>query len=349
MEKYGQYRDKGSGIAPFFPISAQASGVYLPFHIFLFVCRVPLLIAVSVTYFLLFSWLAVGSLIKKAALWCLLGIPGVWWVDIQIDGVKRGSLAKHQNRLPQPGTLIASSFTSPIDCLYLAAIFDPIFTSSYPNNRLVERISLYTAILRALSPPKLTPSPTARLLPLHQLLSENPDSAIVVLPECTATNGRGILPFSPSLLTAPAKTKIFPVSLRYTPADITTPIPGAYISFLWNLCSRPTHCIRVRIADAVYNTAASSSRPNGTKSPLSKKPNSYETNFFDGMNIGDSLSDADTLVDNIDGDNLTQEEMKVLDRIADDLARLGRVKRVGLGVKEKDDFLKAWKKTRKVI
>jgi hypothetical protein len=51
---------------------------------------VPLLVAVSVTYFVLFSWLAVGSLIKKAALWTILGIPGIWWVDIQIDGVKRG-------------------------------------------------------------------------------------------------------------------------------------------------------------------------------------------------------------------------------------------------------------------
>jgi hypothetical protein len=260
----------------------------------------------------------------------------------------RSSVAKNQNRLPQPGTLIASSFTSPIDCLYLAAIFDPIFTASYPNSRLVERISLYTAIIRALSPPRMVPSPTARLLPLDKLLKENPDSAIVVLPECTATNGRGILPFSPSLLTAPAKTKIFPVSLRYTPADITTPIPGAYLSFLWNLCSRPTHCIRVRIADAVYNTAASSLKQNGTKSPFTK-PNSYETNFFDGIQLGDSVSSAETLVDHAESEGLSLEETRVLDRIADDLARLGRVKRVGLGVKDKEAFLKVWKKTRKVI
>jgi hypothetical protein len=80
----------GSGIAPFFPISVASSGLYLPFHAFLFVCRVPILVTLSCLYFVLFSWLAVGSLIKKAALWCILGIPGIWWVDIQIDGVKRG-------------------------------------------------------------------------------------------------------------------------------------------------------------------------------------------------------------------------------------------------------------------
>jgi 1-acylglycerol-3-phosphate O-acyltransferase len=236
--------------------------------------------------------------------------------------------------------LIASSFTSPIDCLYLATIFDPIFTASYPSTRLVERISLFRAIIRALAPPQSKPSPFAKLVPLGTLLKENPDSSIVVLPECTSTNGRGILPFSPSLLTAPPKTKIFPLSLRYTPADITTPVPGGYLSFLWNLCSRPTHCIRVRIADAVYNTSSSEVRQKA-------KNNTFDTNYFDEMQ--DSLSSADTLVSNGDGGPLDGEERKWLDRIGEDLARLGRVKRVGLGVKEKQDFVKAWTKTRKVL
>jgi len=340
-EKYGQYRDKGSGIAPFFPISAAPSGTWLPLHVFLFCVRVPLLIAVALTYFVLFSWLPVNSLIKKAVLWMILGIPGIWWVDLQIDGVKRGSLAKHQDRLPRAGSLIASSFTSPIDCLYLAAIFDPIFTASYPNTRLVERISLFRAIFRALLGPQLVPSKTARLLSLTTLLKENPDSSVVVLPECTTTNGRAILPFSPSLLTAPAKTKIFPVNLRYTPADITTPVPGAYISFLWNLCSRPTHYIRVRIAEAVYNTATS-------EMVSQARTNTFESNFFDDMQMGGSLSSAETLVGNSDGEGMSIEERRVLDQVAEDLARLGRVKRVGLGVRDKVGFIKAWSKTRKL-
>lgn len=103
----------------------------------------------------------------------------------------------------------------------------------------------------------------------------------------------------------------------------------------------------MRIADAVYNTASPDIVENGVKSPFSKPKNSYETNFFDGLQMGDS-SEAETLVDS-DNDVLTSEEKKVLNRVADDLARLGRVKRVGLGVKEKEDFLKVWKKTRKVI
>ncbi|KAE9983725.1 hypothetical protein Vi05172_g10559 [Venturia inaequalis] len=343
MEKYSQFRDRGSGIAPFFPVSSQPSGLYLPFHAFLFVCRVPLLIAVGLTYLLVFSWLPVNSLIKKTVLWTMLGIPGIWWVDLQIDGVKRGSLAKNQERLPHPGTLIASSFTSPIDCLYLAAIFDPIFTASYPSTRLVEQISLFSAIFRALTPPQIKPAPGAKLVLLSKLIKDNPDSSIVVLPECTTSNGRGILPFSPSLLTAPPKTKIFPLNLRYAPADITTPVPGGYLSFLWGLCSRPTHCIRVRIADAVYNTSA------GLTRQRTGKPSSYETNFFDDMQFGEALSSAETLVSDGDGGALDADERKLLDRIGEDLARLGRVKRVGLGVKEKQEFVKVWMKTRKVI
>jgi hypothetical protein len=65
--------------------------------------------------------------------------------------------------------------------------------------------------------------------------------------------------------------------------------------------------------------------------------------------MGDSVSSAETLVSDHDSEALTSEERKVLDRVADDLARLGRVKRVGLGVKEKEDFVRVWKKTRKVL
>jgi len=342
MEKYSQFRDRGSGIAPFFPVPRESSGVYLPMHIFLFICRVPLLVAMCITYFIL-SCLPVGSLVQKAALWIILGIPGIWWIDLQIDGVKRGSLARHRNRLPQPGSVIASSFTSPVDCLYLAAIFNPIFTASYPNTRLVQPISLFQAIFRALAQPRLSPPPHARLVPLSTLIKEHPDSLIVVLPECTTSNGRGILTLSPSLLTTPSTAKIYPLNLRYTPADVTTPVPGTYLSFLWDLCSIPTHLIRVRIAEAVQNTASEGSdifEGFETVAPENE-----------GESQGVSFSSAETLTDDSvlkDASGLTVEEKKLLDRVAEDLARLGRVKRVGLGVKQKVDFVKVWAKTRKI-
>lgn len=273
----------------------------------------------------------------------ILGIPGIWWIDLQIDGVKKGSLAKkHEGRVPEPTNIIASSFTSPIDSLYLAAIFDPIFTVSYPHTRQVEHISLFGAILRALSKPQEYPSKNAKLTDLKTLVAEHPKRIIVVFPECTTTNGRGILPFSPSLLTAPPKTKIFPISLRYTPPDITTPVPGQYWSFLWNLLSHPTHCIRVRIAEVVYNTSKS-------QDSVAEKKDKYLSNFMDTLGEDSGMaSSTDTLGSfNDSAGEVSEEERKILDKVGEALARLGRVKRVGLTVKDKVAFIEAWSKRRR--
>jgi len=165
------------------------------------------------------------------------------------------------------------------------------------------------------------------MLDLQTLTAQNPKRYVVVFPECTTSNGRAILPFSPSLLSASPKTKIYPVSLRYTSPDITTPIPHTYFTFLWNLCSRPTHCIRTRIAEYVYN-------------PATKQANSV-TSAVDATDVS---SEADTLVGSDEDIGMNKEERAFLDKIAEALARLGRVKRVGLGVKEKQDFVAMWTK-----
>lgn len=252
-----------------------------------------------------------------------------------------------RNNLPKAGTIIASSFTSPLDPLYLAGIFQPIFTRSYPHTRKVERITLFRAILLAFSPPQLEPRDESKLFTLKQLTDDNPNKIICVFPETTTTNGRGILPLSPSLLSADGKTKIYPVNLRYTPQDITTPVPGGYLSFIWRLLSKPTHQMRVRIASRVYNSKsqdsparpASSDRATGT---------GYDTNIFDQPDFrngvhGNHGSGGDGMhVDVGENDGVSAEEQKVLDRVGEDLARLGRVKRVGLGVQEKIQFIKVW-------
>jgi 1-acylglycerol-3-phosphate O-acyltransferase len=193
---------------------------------------------------------------------------------------------------------------------------------------------------RALASPQTIPPPGAKLVPLSAILQKYPDSVIVVLPECTTSNGRGILSLAPSILTAPSRTRIYPVNLRYSPADITTPLPSAYISFLWDLCSRPTHCIRVRIAEAIQSSST------GLPSKGTAETFSISKSEEDSL-LDPSFSSAETLTEE-GKDGLSTEERKVLDRVADDLARLGRSKRVGLGVKEKVEFIKVWTKTRTI-
>ena len=327
----------GSGIAPFFPVKSESSGIYIILHIFLFFFKLPFFATVSITYFLVLQWFPLGSLIKKAILWMILGIPGVWWIDLQIDGVKKGSLAKkHEGRVPEPSDIIASSFTSPLDSLYLAAIFDPIFTASYPHTRQVECISLFSAIFRALSQPKEYPPKNATLTDLKTLVAQNPQRIIVVFPECTTTNGKGIMPFSPSLATSPPSTRIFPISLRYSPADITTPVPGEYATFLWNLLSHPTHLIRVRIAEAVHNTA--------DQAEASEDKDRYLTNILDDLVHGTATTSGVAVPSSM-ARTVSTEERKTLDKVGEALARLGRVKRVGLTTRDKVDFIVAFSKS----
>lgn len=310
----------------------------------------PLLLFFSIAYFAFFQFLPFGVLGRKASLWCILGIPGIWWIDLQIDGVKKGyerstdrtrpselmrdrSLAQHSARLPKAGSIIASSHNSPIDALYLAAIFDPVFAASYPNTRLVRPMTLFQATVGAFaSPSSQDQAPAnAKLVDVSTYLAQNPNRVLVLFPECTTSNGRGILPLSPCLLASSSRTKVYPVHLRYTPADITTPIPHAYGKFLWNLCSRPTHCIRIRIAEAVQNTAQNNAA-------------SLKASALD--NIADNASDAETLVGAEEDGPQNKEERMFLDKISEALARLGRIKRVGLGVKEKADFVNMWTKKR---
>lgn len=59
------------------------------------------------------------------------------------------------------------------------------------------------------------------------------------------------------------------------------------------------------------------------------------------------MSEAETLVSGDESDAPSREERVFLDKIAEALARLGRVKRVGLGVKDKQDFIAMWTKQRR--
>jgi 1-acylglycerol-3-phosphate O-acyltransferase len=255
------------------------------------------------------------------------------------------SLAKQQRaRLPDGGSIIASSFTSPIDAIYLAAIFDPIFTASYPNIKEVEHVSLFKAMRRSLAYPQASPPPDARLVTISFLRKSYPNRPIVVFGECTTTNGRGILPLSPSVAAAPTKTKIYPVSVRYTAPDVTTPIPAAYSMFLWNLLSKPTHCIRVRIAECTVSNSRAVDEKGHSNSFA--RPTTHDPNYIEPLkeekvdSISSILGGSDEVV------TLTGDENAILDYVGEALARLGRAKRVGLGVKEKEGFVAAWTKSK---
>lgn len=152
------------------------------------------------------------------------------------------------------------------------------------------------------------------------------------------------------MLSAKGDTKIYPVNLRYTPQDVTTPVSGGYVSWLYQLLSKPSHQMRVRIATRVYNS------PN-IDSPTKKIEKAigtgYDHNVFDTPDFRNGVNgrlerETGMHVDmNETEGEVSVQEQKVLDRVAEDLARLGRVKRVGLDMGDKIDFLKVWLKKRR--
>lgn len=313
------------------PISTPSgSYLWLAIHTTLFFVRLPVFLSYVAFYLLVLHNLPFPSGLRKLLLWGTMGIPGIWWVDLQLDGVKRGRVAQQSSRLPRGPSVIAANFTSPIDALYLAAVFDPVFTISYPGTRKVRQASLLRMALYALSPAQLREPDPSKLIDLAAIMRRYPDRTIVVFPECGTTNGRGILPLAPSLAAVPADRGIYPVSIRYTAPDITTPVPGLWLAFLWKLLSRPTHCIRVRIAEVQHN--GSSADGNGT-----------------GSNAGESSSARGALMngsaESLDGD-LTPDEQRTLSNVAEALARLGRNKRVGLNMKDKAAFVELWQKSK---
>ena len=90
----------------------------------------------------------------------------------------------------------------------------------------------------------------------------------------------------------------------------------------------------MRIAESVYNTSHPSA-PNSSSSPGS-------------LANDDRTSSSDTLLGSEEVEGVTAAEKGVLNKVADALARMGRVKRVGLGVRDKAGFVKAWSKQRRV-
>ncbi|KAK0392016.1 hypothetical protein NLU13_1514 [Sarocladium strictum] len=318
MEKYSQFRDRATGIAPFLPVTTPVSALAFVWHTFIFLFRLPFFFTYALSYFIFLHLLPIPVVVRKVALWGLMAIPGIWWVDLQLDGVKRGHLAEQpRDRFPHSGSVIVANFTSPVDAIYLAAIFDPIFTVSYPGSRQVRRVGLLGAIAQALAPVNTAP-PNAKLTDLKQLLEANPNRIIAVFPECGTTNGKAILPLCPNVLELPADIHIFPVSIRYAPSDVTTPVPGLWLKFLWTLLSRPTTCIRVRVAEGQVNTSAA---------------------LTNGVSTNGELKDRSAA----NGAEIGPEGQRVLDRIGEALARLSRVKRVGLTMKDKQAFVTALK------
>lgn len=122
------------------------------------------------------------------------------------------------------------------------------------------------------------------------------------------------------------------------------------MSWLYQLLSKPSHQMRVRIATRVYNSPSIDSPKRKTEKSIGT---GYDQNIFEGPDFRNGANgrlEMETGMDITTGETegeVSAQEQKVLDRVAEDLARLGRVKRVGLDMGDKIEFLKVWLKRRR--
>lgn len=219
MEKFSNWRDKGTGISPFMP----QENVQTPLKKFLVnpilvACKLPIL-------YLLYALLVIAP--KPALQAILKHIFGVSDIDVLVEGVRKSKKAEIDSKRPSLNHLVVANFISPIDVLVLYAI-----SVVKSINSVVVVIPKGTQ-LYALNFWQFAKVPFLDLeaeLPGTQLtnFSGLKDKLVILFPEGTPSNNKAVLPFNKhidSRLFELPGFNYLTVVLRVYPNFITLPVP----------------------------------------------------------------------------------------------------------------------------
>lgn len=193
MEKFTDWRDKGTGIAPFLPqtpLLSLESGVRRIANngilVLKLIITLPLILISSLLY-----W----TPLKKPLWKLLLKLLCNFQVQVTCQGVKKRDLSsKH---LPRKGQLYLVNYTSPLDALalYFSSQGEPVFLIPHVKDKDVK---LYK--LRVLEFIQFTLRGSlfedGDNFPTISQLSDVEDYTAFLFPEGTSSNGKSILPFA---------------------------------------------------------------------------------------------------------------------------------------------------------
>lgn len=142
--------------------------------------------------------------------------------------------------IPKSGDVLIVNQSSPIDIMILTYLYPSAIFTSCDSEMLFETQSALSAFMARFNCKRVRKGCT-----INDLLSDRSrfqDRVIVVFPECTTSNNRGLLAFCPLML-----DRAFVMSIKYNnPAYLSTPIPKTYWSFLWALASLLSHSCRLK-------------------------------------------------------------------------------------------------------
>lgn len=191
-----------------------------------------------------------------------LFVLGLWWIRVEEVSRKRGRSSQSREAWrPGSGDLIVSNWASWVEILWLAFRFDPIFVLPLSNDPVEQRdmppetratgrrtgtgsaaITLPTkpvarranivgfrkvSLLHIITSTGSTPlgASSGNYSSLEEIRS-SANRPVVVFPECTASNGRGLLKFADIFKDRPVPVrgyKVFVMCVRYDPPTALSP------------------------------------------------------------------------------------------------------------------------------
>lgn len=235
MEKYTNWRDNGTGIAPFLPNTIRKPSKVMT------ACLLGILgVKTIIMLPLIMLYLLTG---QNNLLGLILKFTFSWKEEITVQGIKKRDVRKSKH-YPQKGKLYICNCTSPLDAFSVVLLAQGPVTLLVPSNDIVYKVSIrefITFILAGGLDIKLYGHEVAELSQLGNTVN-------FMFAEGTSCNGKSVLPFSitgkklkefiePSITTmnpAMAKTKKFElqtIQIKTNKTAITT-LPISNMEYL---------------------------------------------------------------------------------------------------------------------
>lgn len=220
MEKFSNWRDKGTGISPFMPVDNPQQ----PLKKFLVN---PVVVAVKLPLlYILYAFTLMAP--KPVLLVILKHIFGVSDIDLLVEGVRKLKTAEIDRKRPGLNHLVVANFISPIDVLLLFVISAATSINSVvillPRDGKLHALSFWQfAKVPFLEPG--APLNGAELADYATLKNK----FVILFPEGTSSNNKAVLPFDKSIdpkLLQLSGFSYLTIVLRVYPNLITLPVPN---------------------------------------------------------------------------------------------------------------------------
>lgn len=229
MEKFSQWRDKGTGISPFMPERRPSNPFLTAVKVVVFVLKFPVFILLLGVY-----WVSSSTFILLMVLKLFMGFSRF---EVSVEGLKRSNTEGINLKRPTINELVILNYVSPLDGFIFAAIsqlhWNQIVILVPDEEGEAFMLSVWSLFCHALNLPGKVAESSQKLKSLSYLK----DKAVLCLPEGTPSNNRAILPFNKLKNAAGASDfDVKTLVLKLRPRYLTTPLPtNSRLGYLFNL------------------------------------------------------------------------------------------------------------------